>query len=633
MATRLKTPCWLALAILVANQVPISAQEELPPPIEVDPLKESVSILESPSTSVLEPDTATVPDQAPEFPQPLGPVRNDSNVTIAPGELDGYNPNVAPGPATLEANYEQEIEVLMQGPVHEAFAIPSDDILSQMPVSPEAPPAPVAEQPPELRPEGNNVQWIPGYWSWDEETSNFVWVSGLYRDVPPDRVWISGYWAESSEGYVWSSGFWGATEQIEYLPEPPASIDNGPSTPAPEPDSFWLPGQWVYDGNDYQWQSGYWTHQPDNWLWQSSCYVPTSNGYVYVSGYWDYEPTLRGIPYAPVVFRSPIYLRPGYRFRPVHRIARASSILLHLFVRAGYPGYYYGDYYAGRYANLGYRPWYRTSLPSYNSASYLSYYQWKYGRYGIPFAQSMSRFDQFVRSTPAARPAPRIAVQRPRVSASAIVPASPFGNTFEATVRHLAVASSLSVPRTSSSAALRIQTFPPTVTGSRTGGLRITPAQNTLTPRVATAGSSSSIVPRSISPLNVTPSLVAPRVVAPNVVAPRTISPRTVTPRVITPRTVTSSPLTARPPTIAPGGFPPRGISPRAFSPSTSPFRTMPPSMSISPLSRFPQTVRPMPTPRIAPPTFSPGLRPGSLGRSRDPVGSGGRLPGLGRRR
>src|SRR5690349_20461036 len=58
-------------------------------------------------------------------------------------------------------------EVLTRGPVHEAFA----EVVAYDPepgvIVTKAPPDPIEEIPPEERPEGYNVTWIPGYWSWD----------------------------------------------------------------------------------------------------------------------------------------------------------------------------------------------------------------------------------------------------------------------------------------------------------------------------------------------------------------------------------------------------------------------------------------------------------------------------------
>src|SRR5262245_41293685 len=79
------------------------------------------------------------------------------------------------------------VEVLARGPVHEAFAEPSDPQPKSPPVVTKEPPAPIEEQPPEQKPEGENVVFLPGYWNWDEDAEEFIWVSGFWRDVPPDR--------------------------------------------------------------------------------------------------------------------------------------------------------------------------------------------------------------------------------------------------------------------------------------------------------------------------------------------------------------------------------------------------------------------------------------------------------------
>src|SRR4051812_36475341 len=69
-------------------------------------------------------------------------------------------------------------QVLTRGPVHEAFA----GIVSYTPepgvVVKKAPPEPIEELPPEEKPEGDNVAWIPGYWAWDDERNDFLWISG-----------------------------------------------------------------------------------------------------------------------------------------------------------------------------------------------------------------------------------------------------------------------------------------------------------------------------------------------------------------------------------------------------------------------------------------------------------------------
>src|SRR5439155_20762955 len=115
-------------------------------------------------------------------------------------------------------------------------------------------------------PEGDNVAWIPGYWGWDEEAEDFVWVSGFWRVVPPGRAWVPGHWDKVETGYQWVAGYWAeaqgeqsiSSEEQQYLPEPPPSQDVGASTPAPAEDYTYVPGVWVYSVTMYVWRPGYW---------------------------------------------------------------------------------------------------------------------------------------------------------------------------------------------------------------------------------------------------------------------------------------------------------------------------------------------------------------------------------------
>src|SRR3954452_16677379 len=76
-----------------------------------------------------------------------------------------------PPPAAPD-NYE----VLARGPVHEAFAEPVDYTPEAGPVADKAPPELIEELPPDQKPEGADVEWIPGYWSWEEEDKEYLWV-------------------------------------------------------------------------------------------------------------------------------------------------------------------------------------------------------------------------------------------------------------------------------------------------------------------------------------------------------------------------------------------------------------------------------------------------------------------------
>ncbi|RYD40987.1 MAG: hypothetical protein EOP85_13375, partial [Verrucomicrobiaceae bacterium] len=255
-------------------------------------------------------------------------------------------------PETVQAQSEgsEEAEVLTRGPVHEAFAEavafdPEPGI-----IVPKQPPEPIEEVQPDQRPVGTNVTWIPGYWGWDDDESDFFWISGVWRNLPPDREWVPGYWAEADGGYQWTSGYWedAESEEVAYLPPPPKSLEKGPNVKAVSDNQTWMPGTWEYREERYAWRPGYWVDAREDWAWTPSYYRWTPRGYVYVDGYWDYPVERRGVAFAPVRFRERYYERPDYSYTPATVIALA-VFTNHLFVKPRYGHYYFGDYYDGGY--------------------------------------------------------------------------------------------------------------------------------------------------------------------------------------------------------------------------------------------------------------------------------------------
>ncbi len=248
-----------------------------------------------------------------------------------------------------------EGEVLTRGPLHEAFA----EAMSRDPepgiVIEASPPEPIDELPPELQPEGENVTWISGYWAWDEDGGDFLWVSGVWRNIPPGRAWIPGYWAEAGAQFQWISGYWEDldVEEVAYLPRPPASVERGPNVPPPSGDYSWIPGGWVWSGGRYLWRPGYWELLREEWTYVPDCYQWTPRGYIHVPGYWDYPLAYRGVLFAPVHFHREVYRRPGFCYSPATVIS-LDLVSSHLFVRPAYGHYYYGDYYEPQYRQRGF---------------------------------------------------------------------------------------------------------------------------------------------------------------------------------------------------------------------------------------------------------------------------------------
>lgn len=236
-----------------------------------------------------------------------------------------------------------EPQVLEQGPIHEAFAEPLALDAQPTEIIPREPPLPIEEFPPEIRPEGHNVLWIGGYFQWDPERNDFVWVSGFYRDVPPGRSWVPGEWNQVEGGWQWFPGFWteGELQQDHFLPAPPATLEQGPSSPAPGDNFIWAPGTWRWMGNTYAWQAGYWYQARPDWVWVPSHYSCTPRGHVYVGGYWDYPVVRRGLLYAPVYWRTGHVGFAHHYYRP-HRVLNTALLFANLFIDRGHHHYYYG---------------------------------------------------------------------------------------------------------------------------------------------------------------------------------------------------------------------------------------------------------------------------------------------------
>ena len=253
-----------------------------------------------------------------------------------------------------------DIEVLARGPVHEAYAEPSEREPKPTPIVPKAPPKPIEELPPDQKPEGDNVQWMPGYWAMDDDKKDFLWVSGFWRNSPPNRSWVPGSWRQTPDGWQWIGGFWSAANggkaQVEYLPQPPAPLDNaGPTTPAPSETHVYVPGSWMYRER-YVWRPGFWSEYRPGLCWTAAHYRWTPAGYVFLDGYWDYPLAERGVLFAPVYIPPIVYAAPDFVYTPTY-VVREDCLFGAFFCRRGYGSYYFGDYFAPSYASVGYSAW------------------------------------------------------------------------------------------------------------------------------------------------------------------------------------------------------------------------------------------------------------------------------------
>jgi hypothetical protein len=329
--------------------------------------------------------------QAPTLTDPTATAATSSETPAVPtapqpaaAAAPAADQNAAAQNAAVPANAKDAMQVLDQGPIHEAFAEPIVmDPAARVTVDHE-PPAPINEIPPDVKPEGKNVQWIPGYWMWSADKKDFIWISGVWRDIPPGRRWVPGHWGKTDAGFQWSPGFWAdeQRQEVQMLPLPPASLEVGPSSPAPADNFFWVPGIWMWQSGNYAWRPGYWYAGQANWIWVPDYYCYTPFGAIYVNGYWDYPLASRGLLYAPVWWSSPVYGYTGFYYQPYSAI-NSALLLSALFINGNYHHYYYGYgnwWNGGVWGNNGFYPWWAWNSRGRGYDPFFAYHHWHDGR-------------------------------------------------------------------------------------------------------------------------------------------------------------------------------------------------------------------------------------------------------------
>ena len=306
---------------------------------------------------------------------------------------NGQAPNALPAPNGLNA--QDGMQVLDEGPLHEAFAEAVVLENAQAITVQREPPVPINELVPEVRPEGENIEWIPGYWMWSDQQNDFIWVSGVWRDIPPGRRWVPGHWTANGADFQWIPGFWAGeqVQEVQMLPLPPETLEVGPSSPAPAANFFWVPGCWMWNNNAYSWRAGYWYAGQQNWVWIPDRYCYTPRGVIFVSGYWDYLLASRGLAYAPVWWSRPVWRTPGWGYRPYNAL-NSGLLLSALYLNRHHHHYYYGR---GGWNNGNYNPWWKNG-GGRGYDPFCSYHRWHDGRnrddWSNKYRQDFNRFQQ-----------------------------------------------------------------------------------------------------------------------------------------------------------------------------------------------------------------------------------------------
>ncbi|WP_171474069.1 YXWGXW repeat-containing protein [Frigoriglobus tundricola] len=292
-------------------------------------------------------------------------------------------------PENVPGAGKPRVTVVESGPVHEGFAQPGAHIRGRDITAPTAPPPPVDEIPPDAKLEGTGIRWVPGYWHWDADRNDFIWVCGCHRNVPPECAWEPGLWKQVRSKWTYFPGYWrptGAKSVTSNLPEPPAPKGEDPTVPPGNGSAMWVPGYWERKDDRFVWCPGYWPPSFENMIWLQGQYVATVSGFVFVPGHWDYPLEERGVLFAPMYFSRTQREKRGWSYRPEYAISFGTEskwgqggAFDSLDIGPGYNNYFYGarwwwdvggsfpmwDAFAlftrpllGRYGYGAYQPWY-----------------------------------------------------------------------------------------------------------------------------------------------------------------------------------------------------------------------------------------------------------------------------------
>ena len=144
-----------------------------------------VSVMESPDAATFTSQpirTANLP-QLPQTNQQSAPPAAPTIQKPVPPNYSSVDPAPFDQPIADDEEEDKDIDVLMRGPLHEAYAeVYQHDSKPSVSID-RQPPEPIDELPPEFKPDGENVEWISGYWAWDDQRNDFIWISGVWRNI------------------------------------------------------------------------------------------------------------------------------------------------------------------------------------------------------------------------------------------------------------------------------------------------------------------------------------------------------------------------------------------------------------------------------------------------------------------
>lgn len=146
------------------------------------------------------------------------------------------------------------------------------------------PPPPQAEVRPK-RPTGD-VDWVPGYWSWEDAIEDWSWIAGTYVVRAPPKVAVV---APVEPPAAAPPPVVEAPREIEAkieAPPPPKVEVLPPPPPMPPPNTVWVAGHWELVGTAWRWRAGAWLVAPAGTRYRPPAIRTRGAIRLYVPGRW-----------------------------------------------------------------------------------------------------------------------------------------------------------------------------------------------------------------------------------------------------------------------------------------------------------------------------------------------------------
>ena len=235
--------------------------------------------------------------------------------------------------------------------------------------------------PPEEKPEGD-VVWIGGYWAWDDDRDDFLWVVRLLAHAAATgKEWVAGYWREQARSVAVGARLLDRPSQEEqgpnvtYYPEPPPPPAARPARQAARGRPVLCSGLLDVGRQSLRLAGRLLEPRPSGL--RLGCRPTTAGRRTAMSSSPATGTTPS--PNAACCTRrwcvDAVVVGPRSSTRRTTR-SRDTIVVDALFVRPGRCHYYFGDYYGPRYVGLGFHCGYHYSRLHYDPI--IVYNRWAY---------------------------------------------------------------------------------------------------------------------------------------------------------------------------------------------------------------------------------------------------------------